>query len=409
MSNDNQYYFFDDEPGDEPAIPAAEGWKQMHQLLDEHMPVSSDKRIKKYFFFVVFAFVVSAGILFSFQLKNSVVHDTIIANANTPGNTNANAGTLSDNAGAVDLNILKNETTATIAKDKPYENTLKENFHFENAIDKKESFLNTNDNSRVQNLTNSVVNVEENKNQLNENEQSNVSLNNAALSKTNNNDSVSKAAVRKKTDPQNKHALQFDLGVTTNFALNAQRQDLQPYPLVNAKYSLNKRFYVSAGLATFSPVTSDANAITKTSYQPGISSLSLFDTRKNYYRQYYIDVPVTAGININRHISFDAGIQFSKSLVSKSNSIVEPYDYHENRLNLSGGGIVFNSGATRDVNYQSELRSIDARYIAGVHYQLNKFSIGLQYQQGIKPLLKGDAVTGDRSKILSLKISYKLK
>lgn len=409
MSNDNPYYFFDDEPGEEPAIPAAEGWKQMQQLLDEHIPVSADKRVKKYFFFAVFAIVITAGTLFSFQLKNSVVHGKIPATTNTPGNTNTSTSTLSNNDVIVELNAAKKETTSSIANNKPYQNSLKENFHLENAAVNKESFVNTNSNMSLQHLSNTSVNVAESKNQANENEQSNIALNNVAVSENNNGKDSASKAVRKKTDHQIKHALQLDLGVATNISLNAQRQDLQPYPLMNAKYSLNKRLYVSAGLAVFSPVTSNANAITKTSYQPAISSLSLFDTKKNYYRQYYIDVPITAGININKHLSFDAGVQFSKLINSKSTSIVEPYDYHENRLNLSGGGIVFNSGATRDATYQSTLRSIDTRYVAGLHYQLKNFSIGLQYQQGAQPLLKGDAVTGDRSKILSLKLSYKLK
>jgi hypothetical protein len=60
-------------------------------------------------------------------------------------------------------------------------------------------------------------------------------------------------------------------------------------------------------------------------------------------------------------------------------------------------------------NNRIEVQKFDFRYLAGINYDLNKVSLGLQYQAGINPILKGDIVTGDKNKIITLRAAYHFK
>ena len=72
MSEDLRYYFLDGEHEDRPAIPADEGWNNMRQLLDKHLPQKNKKPARRYFFFGVTGLMCTAFVISSLTLQTDI-------------------------------------------------------------------------------------------------------------------------------------------------------------------------------------------------------------------------------------------------------------------------------------------------------------------------------------------------
>jgi hypothetical protein len=68
-----------------------------------------------------------------------------------------------------------------------------------------------------------------------------------------------------------------------------------------------------------------------------------------------------------------------------------------------------NPSAAPVYNKNVEPRKLDMRYVAGINYDMKKISLGLQYQAGVNSILKGDAVSNDKNKMITLKAAYRFK
>jgi len=395
MSEDLRYYFLDGEHEDRPAIPADEGWNNMRQLLDKHLPQKNKKPARRYFFFGVTGLMCTAFVISSLTLQTDIAKKE--REKNLPASISAVA--LNDqftktnsqfkNANTISSKKFKTIDIAINQKNLALQRTS-DPVRAEADVDRVNSF------SEDHPLLNKTTTAKYIADSLT----TNTTLVKPEFDTLTNVPGLNKKKIATGKSPGKKW--QLSAGLAMNISVNASQQSLQPYPFVRVKYSLNKTFYIASGLNLFSPVTSNASGVQKTMYlTDSLNSINLYDQRLHYKRLQYIDVPFTAGVKINKHISAEAGIQVSKLISSKTATTLDPYTLNAFDIRTLGSLPVI-------PNYY-EQRKTDIRYIAGVNYEWKKISLNLQYQQGSAPLLKGNAVSTDKNKLLSLKIAYRLK
>jgi hypothetical protein len=396
MSEDLRYYFFDGEHEERPAIPAEEGWNNMRQLLDKHLPQKNKKPARRYFFFGLTGLLCAAFTISSLTLQTDLAKNKIgkeekillasahVIKPNDPvGKTNNQYNKIfgGNTEKFIPGNITANKKNLT----------LQQTIHPAAEIQKNgiNSFINDllpGNTTKAKNITDSLT--------------SNTTFINPVTDTLPNEPAPGKKKTA--TNKLLKKNWQLSTGVAMNISVNANHQSLQPYPFAQVKYSLSKTFYIAAGLNLFSPVASNANGLQKTMYLGDtLNNINLYDQRLHYKKLQYIDVPLTAGIKINKHISAEAGIQVSKLISTKTATTLDPYTLNAFDIRPLGSLPV--------IHNHYELRKTDIRYIAGVCYEWEKISVNLQYQLGSAALLKGNAVSPDKNKVLSLKIAYRFK
>jgi hypothetical protein len=105
-----------------------------------------------------------------------------------------------------------------------------------------------------------------------------------------------------------------------------------------------------------------------------------------------------------------AGVQFSRLLNAKTNTSLDPYDFDSNRIFVTDVGTLAPTPSAAPVyNNKIEARKLDIRYVAGISYDIKKFSFSMQYQAGINPVLKGATASPDKNKLITLKTAYRFK
>ena len=140
------------------------------------------------------------------------------------------------------------------------------------------------------------------------------------------------------------------------------------------------------------------------------NNVSKYNENLNYKRLSYADLSLTAGIKLTRQLSVQSGVQFSRLLSTATYTSLDPYDFDMNMIYIQDiTRIPATPSAAPVYNNKIEAQKLDIRYVAGINYDLKKFSIGLQYQAGIKPVLKGDDVTADKNKLITLRAAYRFK
>ena len=438
MSEDLRYYFFDNDPDDQPPVPAQEGWNNMRQLLDAEMPVSS-KRAKRRAAFWVGAVVVGvAMIFFAMRASNDSItkEDSKLAvkenkstnSAVTENETSLNGDQekLAETEQQMNEQIIRSADNELIlsgkesidkvftsgtkaetktkqiqsnkvltATTKPF--NIKDDATTEIAgktIDEKTKVDKVIPETTVTTSTPGIVNN---------------TTEDVAASQTTN---AGKQKNSKKSNDKGHIATwQYSVGAGVNFSLSKGSQALQPYPFATAQYNLSPTVFLSGSVALFSPVATSTSGIRKTVYlNDTTSNVSRYNETLNFKRLHYADVTVQAGLRLSKKISVSAGIQASKLLSAKSYTTLEPYDFNSDRVALTNvDTFVPTPSAAPVYSKQVDARKLDIRYVAGVNYDLNKLTIGLQYQGGLKPLLTGDAVKGDKAQLVTLKLAYRLK
>jgi len=411
MSDELRYYFFDNEPDEHPSIPAEEGWKQMQHLLDTELPLPFKRKPRRYLFFITAAL---SGIIFLttalpvrnyFEQRNMISFDhkansskaanNIVTKQNQYVNKNtsikANTFVPQQQLTNTSANKLQQSSLKTLNSDstETSDYTIQKNIQTrgDNVNNVQEEIVSA---SPSTDTAGSIVVINSSDKQ-----KETASLNNK----------------QKKSAKGTYKSWQLNAGIASNISLSNTLHALQPYPFAELRYQFTPRFFAGASIALFSPVGSHANGIKKTVYVNDTSSdVSKYNEKLNYKRLTYADVALTAGIKPTKQLSVQGGVQFSRLLNTTTNTTLDPYDFNMNMIFVQDVRLLPTTPSAAPIyNNKIEAQKFDIRYLVGINYDLKKISIGLQYQAGIKPVLKGDAVSSDKNKLITLKAAYRFK
>ncbi|GGH78190.1 hypothetical protein HNQ91_003927 [Filimonas zeae] len=212
-------------------------------------------------------------------------------------------------------------------------------------------------------------------------------------------DSVKKAA----PTPQRKNKWQLLAGLGTNYVIGGNTQYMAPYPTAELRYFINKRIYVAAGIAIGAPVASDEKIIEKdvTYYDQVTNETKTYNQLRSINRAVYTDVPVTAGMQLNKHWSVATGVQMSFLNKVVSSRYMEDYAATFRQVMVYSPGLV---GPTAIVEEKPEpevpVAQKDFRGLAALTWQAGKWQVTGQYQRSFSQGHKN---------IVSLKLQYRLK
>jgi len=187
-------------------------------------------------------------------------------------------------------------------------------------------------------------------------------------------------------------------------AVVGPHQNLQPYPVAVARYNLNKRWYVAAGVAAYSPVASAISGVSKTVYvNDTVNNVQLYKETTTYNPLYYADIPVTAGIRISKKLAVQAGVQVSVLLNKRTNKTTASYGFRGTAATITPQPAMVD----RQTETPIPLRNIDYRFVTGLRYTINKTVVGLDYQQALEPAGKGSG--NSSNKVIALSVVFKIK
>jgi hypothetical protein len=411
MSEDLRYYFFDHYAEEHPSIPADEGWKQMQQLLDKELPVSAKRKPFRYMFFVSATLIGVILLMMSLPLPTYFKQKTIVESVKKETGSKREDHSIEAENQMLSYNHLQNESL-NIYQQNTNLNTIVRNSNLLPALKNSNIVslpIQTTQSTQVLVENNYLVNIAP-------------EVASVAVADSTANDAtkdlyyltneIDLREKNKKTIPDLKK-WQLNAGVAVNISLSNTLHALRPYPFAEIKYELTPRLFAGASFALFSPVGSHASGIKKTVYVNDTSSnVSSYNETLNYTRLTFADIGLSGGIKLSKQISVQSGIQLSGLLNTKRYTTLEPYDFDMNRVNITGQEITtlpLTPSAAPVYNNRIEAQKFDIRYTAGINYSFKKISLGLQYQAGINPVLKGDAVTADKNKLIILKAAYRFK
>lgn len=430
MSEDLRYYFFDNEAEPEPPVSSEEGWKQMEQLLDKHMPTKR-RRIVAYWPYGVAASLLVAATIAMVYLKSGNNHqpNTVARAQKTVSQQEQNSNlTLQKENNQQTVEPENNISYSRLNNTSDNQYTLKSlgRNPSKNMIDYTatgvQQAIADNHQSIVTpgNATNTTLPPATENATVNEG----ASTTNSVTASTANDNKSKKQVLPAENLPtpslikparQHKGDWNFSAGMGVNMAAAGNNQYLQPYPVAEAKYNISNRLFVSAGVAPYAPTTASASGVDKSTIVNDLArNVSHYDERTTYSRVNYLDVPLMAGVHITKNFSLQGGVQVSWMLNSKSQKTYETYDLMMNRVETTTTmqaniGPTFNPGAIVEKESEISVRKTDYRYVAGVQYSLKKATIGLQYQQGLQPVLYGANTSGKKNNLVSLKVNFRIK
>ena len=212
-------------------------------------------------------------------------------------------------------------------------------------------------------------------------------------------------ATGKSINIRNKRSWSLLAGIGANAAIG-QQQKLQPYPIAVAKYNISSKFYIAASAAACSLVASNISGVSKTIYlNDTVNNIQLYKETTTYNTLYYVDIPLTAGINISKKFAVQAGMQLSWLLNKKATKITAPYDFQMNSIAAINTDPSITANAQQQ--YSVPVRNIDYRFITGLRYTINKVVIGADYQYGLQPA--GNGSNNSRNKVIALSVVFKIK
>jgi hypothetical protein len=205
-----------------------------------------------------------------------------------------------------------------------------------------------------------------------------------------------------------KKSWEFSAGIGMNIT-EGKHQNLQPYPVAEFKYNVSARFFIAAGMSFLSPKAGNIAGISKTVYvNDTVSNISLYNEVIAYDRLRYVDVPVSAGVNISKKITFQAGVQASVLISKQQKKSLEPYDFQMRNIDLPYVAPPIAMAANPQQEFKVQMPNIDYRFIAGVKYKFNRTTAGVFYQQGLQSSKESNiSKTGNR--LFTLNLLYQIK
>lgn len=192
-------------------------------------------------------------------------------------------------------------------------------------------------------------------------------------------------------------------GVGTNYVAGGSKQHMVPYPTAELRYFVSKKMYVAAGISIGSPVASDEKTVenTITYYDQPTNETKTVNQIRNIDRGVYTDVPVTAGIVINKHWSVAAGAQMSFLNKIVSHRYTEPHNDQVYRTVVFSPGLVGPTAVVEDrPKTDLPVPQKDFRGLAALTWQAGKWQVTGQYQRSFSQGQKN---------IVSLKLQFRLK
>lgn len=391
MSEDLRYYFFNNEEEGNMPVSADEGWDKMCALLNTHMPekkVALKKLFKPYLISLLF---ITACVMFYLPLTE-----------------NRKTEAYAKRTALMHADDLQNTTINSSASS----NKLKAHFRLsqpQTKIDVHKAVQQLIQNNHVTANTNASLHDENPAGYRQPIDIKTIESIPIILEKDTASNTSEKSASSQKISIKNKCKWTLQAGAGLNISMG-KYQVPQPYPTFDIKYATGRRFYVSTGIAIFSPVaTSGISGIEKTVYvNDTLNNVSMYNEKIEYKRLHYIDLPVIAGWQLSDKISVQAGIQLSRLISSKSSTASEPYDFNMNRV-YADVGTLLPTAAPPPVENNIEIRKMDYRLLGGIEYNLNRqASISLQYQQGLRPVLTGYSAPDKRNSLITLKVKVKI-
>lgn len=211
-------------------------------------------------------------------------------------------------------------------------------------------------------------------------------------------------------DKEIENSWAFSAGLAMNIAAGKE-QSFQPYPVLEVKRKLGRRFFMAGGLSLLSPVAGNVSGISKTVYvNDTVNNISLYNEVKKYDLLRYADMAFTAGTNIHKNITLQAGIQLSVLIDSRKTKLLQPYDLQMNNVLLpSAPPIQTGLGVNPQQEFEIPMRKVDYRFVAGLKYQFKKLSAGIFYQQSLHPAGTGNSSTTVPNDLLTFNLSWKIK
>ena len=388
----------------EPAISANAGWQEMQFLLEEHLPVKKSTGFSRQllqYAAAVLLFILL--VLTSLQLNNKFLPTNNITSNNKKVTFN-------------DIKLNNPGPSLPLNKNNPVSNEFPAglqglaNDHFSAVTSDEEQLLFMNQQAAGTAIVSAKSGESESVNaqMIVENIEKQALDRNPALGKKITG-TVSSIPVSKPNEQMRPASLwQLNAGIGINADLHSN-QTLQPYPFAEAKLNINKRIYLAAGLAAWSPVSTTTTGISKTVYlNDTINNIRLYNEKTTFSRVRYADIPVSIGVNISKNFSVQTGLQISVLLNKKTKSDLEPYDYQMNSVALPLRSPTYITAAPEQHDYDVQLRKIDYRFITGVKYQLKKTTVGLTYQHGLQTSGIGNT-SKNRNQVLALNVSFQIK
>lgn len=407
MSEDLRYYFFDHDAEEHPSIPGDEGWKQMQQLLDKELPLSAKKSSGSHLSFIAAVLLSVTFLVTALPLQTYFKQKEFVASIKKEqGDSLIPEDTTQDVSMFQKVPVIINRENIPSENNNIYHKDLLPIFNEPGSMAQPLKQTEQHEHTTVDNnKTNSL-----------QEEASVIAFENAIKTKpakTIDTSVINNTLQKKKQENDFHNTWQFNAGAVVNISLSKTFQSLRPYPFAELKYRFTPKFFAGASVALLSPVGSKASGIKKTVYVNDTSyNVSNYNETLNYIRLTYADVAFTAGIQLSKQISIQSGIQVSRLLSSKTNTTLEPYDFNMNRLTMTGQDVSTlptTPSAAPVYNNRIGVNKFDIRYVAGINYDLKKLSLSLQYQGGINPILRGDAVTTDKIKMITFKAAFRLK
>lgn len=387
---------------DEVFISPQQGWEQMQLLLDRKLPVKNKIPARKLYF----PMMVAASLVTVFFMSTLVLNNTgiinlpnkqfIIADADKQ-----DADKTSVKQGGVIAN-LKNATDLEKINDR---------------IIKKDRISAAVGSSESNNLTFTKIEPAENIQHLtylpiNSLPGENVIAKLATIAvppDTANNDFVELTEKPGKLHRQ--RTWNLSAGLAMNIMIGHQ-QNFIPYPAVELRYNLSKKYFLSLGLTAGSHVSGESRGIKKQTYvNDMVNNIQFYNTVNQYYDISYADIPLLAGVKISKKFSLVAGVQASVLLKTKTKTIIEQYDF---QMRMAGEGIngVVNGTAVApgsETNYRVEAKKMDYRITSGIKYNIHKLAFGLIYQHSLQPVLTGDLTSRNKHQLVMLNMQFNIK
>lgn len=357
---------------DDLPIPAATGWQEMHALLNKEMPVKKYKRR-----FLLFSLIPIAAMLIVFlSVSIRLNHDYFTTSFyNQTGNGNAT------------VNITNKENKNLL----PGQQT-KNNNDFQKILKAKNdravgtvTSIETIDNSRSIYPVQLFASPEKHKPFLKQV----ASINSVDIPVANTKPSFNKWSIY--------------AGAAVNIA-TAGNQNFQPYPAIDVRYYLNPRVFVASGLSVFSPAQGTVSAVSKiVPVNDVLTNTSEYNEITSYSKLLYADLPIKLGVQLNKNIAIEAGIQ-SSLLLSKKTSVEKiAYDFQMNRIDPASVNTSYAPAAVPVQTFEVKTPAMDYRLISGIQYQIKKASVGLYYQQSVRKAIL------PANNLISLHLSWQLK
>ena len=375
-------------PHNNELIPSNEGWQQMHLLLDQHLPLKTPaSRFKSVILYSAATIFILILLCISLQLDKIVMP----------------------------VNLVNNRRFTQFTIDQPLSTTIlprQKRFFLLLPPNKKKDNPSIDRNQFTQphygdNLMASII---EQETILGQHIDGQIALQlakkqpPAVISVLHPLNSLQLKKINSKI-PE-KRSWNFYAGLGLNASMN-NTQQLQPYPAAEIRYNANRNFYFAMGLSVWSPVSTIAGGISKTVYlNDTANNVQLYNEVTTYKHPKFIDIPLSASVNITKHLSVSGGVQLSVLMNRQTEKILKPYDYQMNSV-IGFQLPIAITAARPEQQYNVQLKKLDYRFITGLEYTKDNITGGLTYQYAFKPAANGP--TAKHNNLVSLKLMFKIK